>query len=67
MNILTHINIDIMKYASVKLNEITLDIMDQMKDKYEDKRQYKAILVGLKSVSTNLTEITCEEIEDFKK
>lgn len=56
-----------MKYTSVKLNEITLDIIDQMKDKYEDKRQYKAILVGLKSVSTNLTEITCEEIEDFKK
>jgi len=51
---------------SSKLNDVILGVMLQVEDKYKNKKQYKAIMTGLKSASKALAEITVEEIEDFK-
>lgn len=51
---------------SSSLNEIILGVMSQLEDNYKDKTQYKTIMIGLKSASRALIEITIEEIEDFK-
>jgi uncharacterized protein (UPF0248 family) len=52
--------------SSSELNEIILDVMKKIENKYKNDYHYKAIKTGLKSASTALAEITTEEIEDFK-
>lgn len=51
---------------SSTLNDVILGVMIQLEDKYKDKDEYRVIMIGLKSASRGLVEITLKEIEDFK-
>ena len=51
---------------SSKLNNIILGVMYEVRNKYKNNSRYNTIMTGLKSASKLLTEITLEEIKNFK-